>query len=194
MSSPFSLNHSSEHIGLTFKDGSTATCDILIGADGVKSVVRRCMFEGLAKQSENEGDTLKAEELRGHVKAKFSGATVYRTLIPAEVLRKVSPAHRSLSGHAFVSVSTNLDRRESLTCIRSIWERTWYVCSHSLTSTRLCKLKPHVRLVHDIVPSLARKTHKCRCNRGRPRQRGHTPPRTVVCFLYRLQVSHRKSC
>lgn len=192
-SSPFSLNDSSEHIRLNFKDGSTATCDILIGADGVKSAVRGCIFEGLAKEAENEGDTLKAEELRGHVKAKFSGATVYRTLIPAEVLRKVSPEHRSLSGHAFVSVSTNLGRRESLTFIRSFWERTLYVCSRSLTSTRLRKLKPNVRLVHDILPTLARKTHKCRCNRGRPRQRGYTPPRTLVCCLCRLQASHKNS-
>lgn len=107
MSSSFSLDDSdsSEHILLNFKDGSSATCDILIGADGVKSAVRGCMFEGLAKNAENEGDTKKAEELRDHVKAKFSGASVYRTLIPAEVLRKISPEHPSLDRPAFVSAS-----------------------------------------------------------------------------------------
>lgn len=114
-----SLNDSLEHIRLNFKDGSTATCDILIGADGVKSAVRGCIFERLAKEAENEGDSLKAEELRAHVKAKFSGATVYRTLIPAEALKKVSPEHRSLGGYAFVSVSTNLGRHGSLIVIRS---------------------------------------------------------------------------
>lgn len=101
-----SYGTSSESIRLNFKDGSTATCDILIGTDGVKSSVRACMLEGLAKEAENKGDMKGAAELRDHATAKFSGAAVYRTLVPTGMLKKVSPEHPSLSRPAFVRVSS----------------------------------------------------------------------------------------
>lgn len=42
-------------ITLNFADNTKATCDILIGADGVKSVVRNCMYESPALIAESRG-------------------------------------------------------------------------------------------------------------------------------------------
>ncbi|EIM88732.1 salicylate hydroxylase [Stereum hirsutum FP-91666 SS1] len=88
---------SSEPIKLYFKDGSTATCDILIGADGIKSIVRVSMYEKLSKEAAQQGDHARADELLDVMNAKYSGATVYRTLIPGERLKAVSPDHRSFA-------------------------------------------------------------------------------------------------
>ena len=55
----------SNPITLRFKDGTTATCDVLIGADGVKSAVRRSMFADLAAKAQDDAQA--AEIGRAHV-------------------------------------------------------------------------------------------------------------------------------
>jgi salicylate hydroxylase len=80
-----------------FKDGTTAECDVLIGADGLKSATRRTMFEDMALEAEVNGDLALAIALRRHIRAKYSGATVYRTIIPRERLTAISSEHRVLS-------------------------------------------------------------------------------------------------
>lgn len=97
---------SSEPIKLYFKDGSTATCDILIGADGIKSVVRVSMYEKISKEAAQQGDHARADELLDVMNAKYSGATVYRTLIPGERLKAVSPDHRSFASPIHVSFTS----------------------------------------------------------------------------------------
>lgn len=87
-------------VTLHFKDGTTATCDVLVAADGIKSAVRRAMYEGLA---ESESDAEKAEKLRGFVKAKWTGQYVYRGLVPRERVEEVCPDHPALSGPVYVS-------------------------------------------------------------------------------------------
>ncbi len=42
-------------ITLNFKDGTTATCDFVVGSDGIRSTVRRTMFNGLADEAEKRG-------------------------------------------------------------------------------------------------------------------------------------------
>lgn len=44
----FTIDHTkaSEAITITFEDGTTATCDVLVGSDGVKSATRAKLFEG----------------------------------------------------------------------------------------------------------------------------------------------------
>ncbi|KAI9507157.1 salicylate hydroxylase [Russula earlei] len=82
---------------LRFHDGSTATCDILIGADGLKSVVRKKMFHEAALWAESQRRNADAAELRSLSELRFSGALSYRTLIPAARLSSVSPQHRVFS-------------------------------------------------------------------------------------------------
>ncbi|KAM5540134.1 hypothetical protein V8D89_006274 [Ganoderma adspersum] len=75
-----------EPITLNFKDGSTATCDVVVGSDGVRSAVRRTMFNGLADEAEKRGNTDEAVCFRERVEPVFSGQIAYRGLTPASVL------------------------------------------------------------------------------------------------------------
>ena len=84
-------------IMLHFQDGSTATCDILIGADGLKSAVRKTMFQEAAVWAESQHRISDAAELRHLSEPRYSGVLAYRTLIPAARLSNISAQHRALS-------------------------------------------------------------------------------------------------
>ncbi|KIJ63563.1 hypothetical protein HYDPIDRAFT_155688, partial [Hydnomerulius pinastri MD-312] len=79
-------------ITLTFADGATETTDVLLGADGIRSAVRRTMME-LASET-NDHD--KTEDLKQYIDATWTGMLVYRGLFPAENLRKLDPENVSL--------------------------------------------------------------------------------------------------
>ncbi|KAJ3536095.1 hypothetical protein NM688_g6883 [Phlebia brevispora] len=66
-------------VELQFSDGTAATCDVLLGCDGIRSVVRKRMFE---EEAARQG----RPELLKHVEPSFTGATIYRTLVPREEL------------------------------------------------------------------------------------------------------------
>ncbi|KAJ3781222.1 FAD/NAD(P)-binding domain-containing protein, partial [Lentinula aff. detonsa] len=68
---------SGDCVKMFFKSGLEATCDVLIGADGIKSVTR-----GLFP---NEG-------------IFYTGSQVYRGLIPKESFAKSYPNHKALEG------------------------------------------------------------------------------------------------
>jgi salicylate hydroxylase len=87
---------------LQFQDGSTATCDILIGADGIKSVVRKRMLQEAAAEVEAQSWDNQAAELRSLIDPRFSGVLTYRALIPAERLSKISPQHSVFSSPVHV--------------------------------------------------------------------------------------------
>ncbi|KIP05117.1 hypothetical protein PHLGIDRAFT_168146 [Phlebiopsis gigantea 11061_1 CR5-6] len=65
-------------VGLHFVDGTSATCDVLLGCDGIRSVVRRCMFEGLARDGR--------PQLTQYIEPMWTGEILYRCLIPSEEL------------------------------------------------------------------------------------------------------------
>jgi salicylate hydroxylase len=90
-------------IELRFHDGSTATCDILLGADGIKSVVRKTMFQDAALEAESQCRNADAAELRNLSELRFSGDFVYRALIPVARLSSISPKHRVFSSTMQVS-------------------------------------------------------------------------------------------
>jgi salicylate hydroxylase len=79
-------------ITLTFKDGSTATCDVLIGADGIKSIVRPCMLRELAEGMDPD----EKQSVLSCMNPIWSGVAAYRTLVSAEKLRARCPDHRVL--------------------------------------------------------------------------------------------------
>ena len=68
--------HVDNEVTVRFADGTSETCDILVGCDGVKSVVRKQLFEDLV--SKGHKDDLCPFEPR------FSGTIAYRGLIPAQ--------------------------------------------------------------------------------------------------------------
>jgi salicylate hydroxylase len=90
---------------LRFQDGSTATCDILLGADGIKSAVRKTMLHEAASWATFQHRNNDAAELRNLSEPRFSGVFVYRALIPAERLSSISPQHMASSSAVQVSFS-----------------------------------------------------------------------------------------
>ena len=71
---------------MQFTDGTSATCDILVGSDGVRSAVRRAMYSELAKEADARGENTRAEELRDMAEPIWSGFVVYRGLITTDKL------------------------------------------------------------------------------------------------------------
>lgn len=91
---PFNDRSRKSPITLIFRDGSTATCDVLIGADGIKSAVRPCMMRELAEGMDPD----EKQSVLSCSNPIWSGVTAYRTLISAEKLRARCPDHRVFSG------------------------------------------------------------------------------------------------
>ena len=92
--------HSTSPIGPEFADGTTATTDVLIGADGVRLAFRKTMFEAA---STNDSGNDKAD-LKKYIDATFTGMSIYRSLVSAETLREENPENISLKGFTLVSV------------------------------------------------------------------------------------------
>ncbi|KAF8996048.1 salicylate 1-monooxygenase [Cyathus striatus] len=78
---------SSGKIILVFQDGSTSTCDLLVGADGVRSVVRRNLLEKEAVKAMEKGDNEEASKLLAACAPVWQGAEIYRGLIPIEKIQ-----------------------------------------------------------------------------------------------------------
>lgn len=79
---------STDGVQLRFKSGDSATCDLLIGADGVNSVVRK----GLLAKVHNLSEAEAAEAAR----PLWSGTIVYRSLIDNDAIKREIPDHPSL--------------------------------------------------------------------------------------------------
>ena len=75
---------------LTFVDGTTAICDLLVGCDGIKSIVRSTLY----RTSSTPSDPV------------WSGSVAYRSLIPQEVLKEINPEHPSLTKGMMVSLNS----------------------------------------------------------------------------------------
>ncbi|KAI0355681.1 FAD/NAD-P-binding domain-containing protein [Trametes cingulata] len=75
---------------LHFSDGSIARCDLLVGCDGIKSIVRKQMLED---QVHVHGGDLR---LLDHIEPVWSGSIAYRGLIPVERLVSANREHRTI--------------------------------------------------------------------------------------------------
>lgn len=83
-------------VTLHFQDGATATCDVLVGADGVKSATRAGLVEELARAAMSAGRADEAVAIRSKAQPRWSGLCAYRTTIPTEDLRSRMPTHTLL--------------------------------------------------------------------------------------------------
>lgn len=75
---------------LHFADDSTATTNVLVGADGIRSAVRKTLFEiagpGIVDPS----------KIRHYSDPSWTGTLVYRSVFPAEKLSKLDPNNVAL--------------------------------------------------------------------------------------------------
>ncbi|EKM57327.1 uncharacterized protein PHACADRAFT_172966 [Phanerochaete carnosa HHB-10118-sp] len=86
----------SQPIQLFFQDGTTATCDLLVGADGVRSKVREIMVKEVADDLRARGDLSAASQVLRSARPAWSGIMAYRTTVRSEALQKQYPTHRLL--------------------------------------------------------------------------------------------------
>jgi 2-polyprenyl-6-methoxyphenol hydroxylase-like FAD-dependent oxidoreductase len=118
---------SSGEVTLHFADGTTATADILVGCDGIRSSVRRHMYTTFASDT---GISLE-ECVDKYVEPAWSGTVAYRTLIPTEELRKVNPEHFVFKGPHVVRLWLPYEHISVYLCLvaTSVSERIRYVPS-----------------------------------------------------------------
>lgn len=84
-------------VHLTFEDGTTATTDLLIGCDGVKSVVRRCLLHEQAARALEYGKPGEADALLSAIEPRWTGIVAYRALIPVERLKAYKETEKGKS-------------------------------------------------------------------------------------------------
>jgi len=70
-------------VQLLFTNGSVGTCDLLVGADGLKSVVRKHFFETAGTPAE--------------IDLLWSGVYAHRSMIDSKTVQEKRPNHRVLS-------------------------------------------------------------------------------------------------
>ncbi|KAG5638593.1 hypothetical protein H0H81_011679 [Sphagnurus paluster] len=84
-------------VEIVFEDGSTAVCDVLIGADGLKSAVRRKFVTEQVPPAQSKWTHTEIAEHDASAEPVWSGILAYRALIPAERLRSQAPDHPAFS-------------------------------------------------------------------------------------------------
>lgn len=86
-------------IQLCFHDNTSATCDILVGCDGIKSTIRAEMLRSLASKTGRR-------EILEAVEPSFSGTIAYRGLIPVNnmPLNAEGKPHRTIQSPMMVSL------------------------------------------------------------------------------------------
>ncbi|KAG1818113.1 uncharacterized protein BJ212DRAFT_1446574 [Suillus subaureus] len=75
---------------LYFTDDSTSTADVLVGADGIHSSVRKTFFEAIGP------DTVDPSKIRHYTQPSWTGTLVYRSVFPAEKLSELDPNNVAL--------------------------------------------------------------------------------------------------
>ncbi|KAG1802031.1 uncharacterized protein HD556DRAFT_1304228 [Suillus plorans] len=77
-------------LALYFADDSTSTTDVLVGADGIHSPVRKTFFETIGP------DTIDPSKIRHCSDPFWTGTLVYRGIFPTEKLSKLDPNNLTL--------------------------------------------------------------------------------------------------
>jgi salicylate hydroxylase len=84
-------------ITLLFEDGTNTSCDVLVGADGIKSAVRRSLLGEKASRAQSRNNWSEAADITALIEPAWSGTNAYRALIPADRLRSRQSNHRALT-------------------------------------------------------------------------------------------------
>ncbi|KAL0577537.1 hypothetical protein V5O48_004435 [Marasmius crinis-equi] len=81
--------HHTGELNLDFADGTSQPCDILVGADGIKSTARACVLREKAREARSQRRTQQEiSALEACIAPEFSGYIAYRSVVPTESLRE----------------------------------------------------------------------------------------------------------
>ncbi|KAF4588988.1 hypothetical protein EYR40_010544 [Pleurotus pulmonarius] len=84
-----------DRVDLKFENGASATCDLLVAGDGIKSAARRVMMENKAKAARASG--VDPTQYLECIHPCFTGTVGYRGLVESSALRGRMPDHRTLT-------------------------------------------------------------------------------------------------
>lgn len=84
-------------ITLLFEDGTRASCDVLVGADGLKSAVRRSLLGEKVRRAQSQNNWSEAADITALIEPAWSGTNAHRALVPADRLRSRQSDHRALT-------------------------------------------------------------------------------------------------
>lgn len=118
---------------LYFTDGSTSTTDVLVGADGIHSSVRKTLFETIGS------NTVDPSKIKHYSDPSWTGTLVYRSIFLAEKLSKLDPNNVALKGFTIFCGKGKVIYRNQL--VPACW--------------RIFK-------AHHFIPGFARNTAQCR--------------------------------
>jgi salicylate hydroxylase len=81
-------------VNLLFEDGTRTSCDVLLGADGLRSAVRRSLLGEKIQWAQSENNWSEAADITALIEPSWSGTNAYRALISADRLMTRDPNHR----------------------------------------------------------------------------------------------------
>lgn len=111
-------------VAIQFADGTETKCDILIGADGVRSTVRQAMYTKFEQRALAQGQSAEeSKKFRFYIPPKWSGELLYRCLVTKEDLQKTHPDHISLKTQLYVSDVLRLDLNTFLISVPSVYRQ-----------------------------------------------------------------------
>ena len=141
-------------ITLTFADHTTATCDILVGADGLRSVVRGQMMRDVDAHASSVGvgpgmgpGAGAHASFASYVHPRWTGTIAYRALVPLASIRARNPAHPMLRGGVVVSGMTSPYISPPDLSVVSTLEKAEYV----IGATRIYPLPTHFPCSYSIL-------------------------------------------
>ncbi|KAJ7923437.1 hypothetical protein B0H13DRAFT_1979817 [Mycena leptocephala] len=82
---------------LVFEDGTRSFCDVLVGADGLKSATRGAFLSERVNWMRGQGRWQEASDIASCIEPVWSGTIAYRALITAERLKASAPGHPVLT-------------------------------------------------------------------------------------------------
>lgn len=160
-----SYRESDRKIYLSFKSGEMATCDFLIGADGVNSVVRREFLATTYNLSQSEA----IREAR----PLWTGTIVYRSVIKSDIIRREIADHPCLVKPLVVrplnSRLVNSVTEPQMHYFSVLWKKQGnYIIRQS-------QRKLTRKIARCLVPHFRGQAHQCHWLRLRAHQGRHFP-------------------
>lgn len=110
-------------MGIGFSDGTKAEADIVLGADGIRSVIRSYVIDSPSRSGSEAGDERENDSLHPITRAVFTNTVAYRGLVPIEIVNKLdlkvdlSPRPLCWVGHGNVSSARNHLHILTITCM-----------------------------------------------------------------------------